>query len=919
MAGRPLRAVYANSTYSTGVREMSDADINDVIAPIVLDYIWYNASLISGASLRFVNSNDPLLPGEVVRSSVSDTMNAGVPGDHYSEPSQPVQMIQWDLRQNEIAANTNIANFVRPVTYAANGSIVEMTDDQIRNNIASVIVNTMITGGVGGYFLGPTAPATGSWLEVGVGIDQRWVSSAGGIEYVDFILWQRVDVPTIGTIRPLSINSSSSSLKEMSNSDILKLAGYVASYINTTGIGHYRLAETSPTPGTWLNRGSFIDTINQQIEQSYAGAYVTPYTRVYTTAYTSSFAGSFTVMPTYASNAYTNPNPPALTFVVQYTAQANIGYTSGGLFTQTNFYSGAYVGSVFTSNAAQYFGELFFTREDYFAVRYTNVAGVSYGSRTLVYTSVINTFAGAPRYTNVRQTFSPGNPAVYTRIEQGGSTFAAWYTSNLPSYTSFPYTRITYADGQMIATAYRAVYTRDSYTSNLIYTWSGDISFAAQYTRTPPQYGTVYTNAGGSGFIAAYTSGVAVRYTAGIQYTENLFLEFFVYTRGAYASYPVYTSNTNYTGSFTEKVFPPYTGSTAVGYTALTDATFTSALPAYTSASGTFQRQFTSSNFYSGSSVGSFPLFYSGNAIYTRFISYTLFPRYTALDSYVDNFTGRLFTSGLFTLTGFFTRNVGYNTGISFAGFFQGLGYFTTAYGSPVQYVGYYFGIAGFFSGVVGRTAVFTSARVYTGLFTLSYTGPASYTRQVAVYTGPVYTGADTYTGDGLGVYTRMVIFETNLTFTQSYGNFPVFPVYTSIFVGYFYGQPVYTRLGVGYAAYPFGAVPFSATFTTQVEGYVAVVPYTTQVPVNYSNSYTRDFFDPTLVGYTQSYGQSVFTGSTTTLYTLQLIFTRLFTGAFSMTYSTPYTRAYTGGYSGLTVLTATETFKTSVLWVRTA
>ena len=49
--GRPLRAVYANTTYSNGVQEMSDSDIDALSSQLIGVYCAANPTIAYGTSL----------------------------------------------------------------------------------------------------------------------------------------------------------------------------------------------------------------------------------------------------------------------------------------------------------------------------------------------------------------------------------------------------------------------------------------------------------------------------------------------------------------------------------------------------------------------------------------------------------------------------------------------------------------------------------------------------------------------------------------------------------------------------------------------------------------------------------------------------------------------------------------------------
>jgi len=214
--GRPLRAVYANSTYSTGVQEMSDSDINDLCSPLLLTQaLTYTTT--SGLYLTINGTTT----GTVSRGIAYDTYNSSV-GSH---PITSNSSTSYDFRQNESV--TSHAPLARPLQYAIVGAevkLTEMSDQDILDNFMPAIVSTMVSGGQGAHYLGTAAggaPSGGTWVVRGT-INDTYYNSSNVYTTVPHLLWQRTTGTTPGTIRPVKQQKvdDETRIVEMAHSDI---------------------------------------------------------------------------------------------------------------------------------------------------------------------------------------------------------------------------------------------------------------------------------------------------------------------------------------------------------------------------------------------------------------------------------------------------------------------------------------------------------------------------------------------------------------------------------------------------------------------------------------------------------------------------------------------------------------------------
>lgn len=371
--GRPLRAVYANTTYSNGVQEMSDSDIDALSSQLIGVYCAANPTTAYGTSLLAT-----ILYGGygVSRGVVFDSRSSSGINDH---PVSNTIIRPYDFQQTEkTLATQTLALTARPVQYLANGNIQEMSNSDIITYMCPPIVQTMITGGAGGHYLGLTssgAPATGTWVSTST-LDDNYYNASNTLISDSYTLWQRTTGASTTNIRPLK--KSGTSLREMSDTDIQNLYQFVGEYIRTTGIGQYAVQTSAPSTGTWINRGSYTNTVNNLVDTSYVGSYVGYFTATYTGAYTQAFTGSYAGSYTQAftgsyagtytggftsaftgayTRAYNSPGHTSYGPTVTYASVPfNSTYTGiyNGTFSRT--FTGSYVGTYSGAFTGSYVG-----------------------------------------------------------------------------------------------------------------------------------------------------------------------------------------------------------------------------------------------------------------------------------------------------------------------------------------------------------------------------------------------------------------------------------------------------------------------------------------------------------------------------------------------------------------------------------
>lgn len=417
--GRPLRAVYANTTYISGVQEMSDSDITGLCAQLILEYCVANSTTAYGTFLR-IDTAAPSVPN-VNRGTVLDT-NTGTVGAH---PSSNTTITTFNAYQSQLDLSGYTIGSgwptVRPVHYVS-GKIQTMTNADLNGYFIPAIVNAMNSLGAASYYL--TASTTnpnalgnpGTWNSVST-LSDTYSPSSGTINVNYYTLWQRTVGDTKTTVRPLKATANGS-LQEMSDSEITALYQLVSEYIRTTGIGTYAFAKNLPTPGTWSIRGSYLNTINDLVDTSYVGSYLGYFSSAYTGAYTQAFTGSY-------AGTYT---------------QAFTGAYAG---TYTGAFSGSYTGT--------------------YAGTYNSAGHTTYGP-TVTYASTAFTGSYAGTYAGTyNQAFTGSYAGTYSGAFTG--SYAGTYSGTFTGIYNSPAFSGTFTG------AYSGLTTQSSTTSTTYYLW----------------------------------------------------------------------------------------------------------------------------------------------------------------------------------------------------------------------------------------------------------------------------------------------------------------------------------------------------------------------------------------------------------------------------------------------------------------
>lgn len=584
--GRPLRAVYANSTYSTGVQEMSDSDITNLVAPIILNYVIANPNTSYGTRLRTTSATY-----DVSRGTAVDTRNSAV----NVHPASNTTVSTYELFQSERAQTPVLT--ARPVQYTMVGSeaqIKPMLDQDLYDYLYPAVTNFMLTGGQGAYYLGLTSSGSpsGTWTSYGTLNDTYYVGST--LTTDQYTLWQRTDAATIGTIRPLKYTAYGTGvpnrLEEMTNADVEALAVYIGEYIRTTGIGQYAFQVSAPGTGTWVSRGSFVNKINNLVDTGYIGDVDHSFTGAFTGTYTGTFTGAY-------AGTYNN------TFTGLYSGTYNQAFTGAYSSTYSKLFTSAYTGiysRAFTGTFTGLYNN-FFSRT--FTSVYTGAyTGTYIGPYTRAFTSLIVNLTFSGTYVHAS---SQSGTVYYGQVGPEGGRLGYATTYYVSYFTGF----------YGVAPSFIGYYAGPGHTEYTPYgaVYYAAISYAGSYS--PSYYQTRLQQ-----FTGAYTSIFAGNYTS------PLFTGAFTAAyAGSYAS--------AYTGAFTGVYQSSFQGNFTSAYTSSWVGNFTGAYSGvYTGAftgiySGAYSQTF--SGVYNGSFTRAFTGNFTGLTVQTSTTTttYTLWVR----------------------------------------------------------------------------------------------------------------------------------------------------------------------------------------------------------------------------------------------------------------------------------------------------
>ena len=642
----------------SGLQTMTNAEVQNYIANVITEKF---AALTDGTGTAEINITTDNSGSGTSIGTFTDTNRTEAIGTHPA--SGTTTSTTYYAKQVTAAASESITN--RPLAWDSH--LEEMTDSDIDGVldlcIASMAAESAYTAGQ--YRLQATAPSGGTWVS-----RYTITDTALGGNTVTY-LWQK-------TVSSSSPNSDYTPLriyngrncKQMTEAEIEQMLPNFRNRIIDSGIGTYKLQETAPGSGTWVQMGNtFSDTREQISPQNYAGNYVGNFSGNFTGNYSQAYSNTFSTSTNYTSN-----------FSGNYAGTA--AYSSS--FSATGNYSGP-------------------------SYSVGPVPGPGYASPTLVYLAYYTGF-----FTQ-SPTPAPGFAQNYTGFYSGSRTYSGNYAGLVPggSYTGY------YSGSRNYSGNYVGYYTGN-------YVGPGP-TYSSTFSGAPgPSYSTAFTAQPYVGYYAGAPTGYA-----GPGYIA--FIPNFPEPTTAYYSTFYSGPGPNYSGAYTSTYIigtpwgPLPAPSTFIGSFSAPGGTYTGYFAGTTNYSGSYAGFYAGSRNYAGtyagpSYSGSVPAFYSGSRNYAGTYAGPAYlsPYYSGppinYPSYSGNFAG--------AYTGFFTGLV---PSPSYTGFFSGPGGSYTGYFTgPANYSGNY---TGSFSTATNYTGYFTAnysgsyLNTFSGTFSGNYSG----------------------------------------------------------------------------------------------------------------------------------------------------------------------------------------------------
>lgn len=237
---RPLKI---NNTSPISLKEMSDSDIEYIAYRVLYEF----ANIQSGAGTLNFNGI-----GTNIGSFV-DTSRPYSIGEHPVGTEVNTNTITFYQDRRTTTPNPS----ARPMIW--NGSsLQEINNSQLNNRVLLNAGVKLTTGGLGSYYLSPTAPTSGSWIQIG-SFNDTFIDGQ-----VTYNLFRKTNDSLPPVVRPLK--TVTGGMREMNDSEIESLVGNLREYIRTTGVGYYVLQEPVPTNGTYVTSGDNTSDTRYEIK-----------------------------------------------------------------------------------------------------------------------------------------------------------------------------------------------------------------------------------------------------------------------------------------------------------------------------------------------------------------------------------------------------------------------------------------------------------------------------------------------------------------------------------------------------------------------------------------------------------------------------------------------------------------------------
>ena len=376
----------------------------------------------------------------------------------------------------------------KPIVHTSNTAPLQMMTSSQLNSLADTILAYSVSNeGPGSYRLASSTPGgTGTWVNLGQMIDV-FTGATQSSKY----LYKKTDAGAYTDARPLKYTGSGN-LQSFTDSDITLLTKVVRQRIVNTGVGQYKFQATTPSPGTWTNVGSIVDTRPDTSVVNYSTDYQSSY--VGTDSYTADYSGS------YVGDAVYDGNLTSYNATAYYDGESSYVRTTS--HTDYNYYASVqgFAGTAYYLNEDSVFPTAY-TGIGYFdGASYTgSIANAAYFNVNVNYTGVVYYggitpigYVSNPMYTGAGPLLDSFTllPVYFTSVVYytgPGSTNYQGGFDNTAAYTSAPiysgpditqqlnFTSITYYLGPVTYTNFTTFSTPTSYLGPG--TFSGPVAY----------------------------------------------------------------------------------------------------------------------------------------------------------------------------------------------------------------------------------------------------------------------------------------------------------------------------------------------------------------------------------------------------------------------------------------------------------
>ena len=279
-----VNVVLKQTSSGTVIQEMNDSADKDYLAHVLLTD--FNSS-DSGVGTLAINPSGRADSSDLVLiGTFTDTNRTTAPGGEPSDSSFNSSF--FNFYQNLGTASESISNATRPLALDSSGdNIQRMNDTKVNVDFISDTQQKLVNSGVGMYKLQPTAPTDGTWVQKATITDSLQNTSN------TTKLWRKsAPASTPATVRPLKYVAASSSLREMTDTEIKQYTARLRNQIKD-GVGQYKLQTSAPTSGgTWVVAGVALnDTRYQILTSQFTSA---QFSNTFQGFFTGNFTGFFT-------------------------------------------------------------------------------------------------------------------------------------------------------------------------------------------------------------------------------------------------------------------------------------------------------------------------------------------------------------------------------------------------------------------------------------------------------------------------------------------------------------------------------------------------------------------------------------------------------------------------------------------------